>query len=128
MRWTTPQRIRARVPKARPSRTPNVPGLPTTRSAVQRFVTALPSTACRRPTPRSAGWRRRRPAQTRRGHPRRRLGNYALFRCDIDDSQLVFGAARERNLRAQEQRLHDLDLQQHQLRRELEGLRSWPAS
>src|SRR5690606_7120625 len=29
-------------------------------------------------------------------------GNYALFRCDIDDSQLFFGeAARERNLNAQ---------------------------
>ena len=64
--------------------------------------------------------------QTRRGITRDGMGsgNYALFRCDIDDSQLVFGAAaRERNLRAQEQRLHDLDLQQHQLRRELEALR-----
>lgn len=33
-------------------------------------------------------------------------GNYALFRCDIDDGQLTFGeAARERNLRAQRQEL-----------------------
>ena len=33
-------------------------------------------------------------------------GNYALFRCDMDDSQLVFGeAARERNLNAQRQEL-----------------------
>ncbi|MBN7796752.1 ATP-binding protein [Parahaliea mediterranea] len=36
-------------------------------------------------------------------------GNYAMFRCDVDDSELVFGeAARERNLRAQQQALLDV--------------------
>ncbi|WP_116364574.1 ATP-binding protein [Parahaliea mediterranea] len=36
-------------------------------------------------------------------------GNYALFRCDMDDSELVFGeAARERNLRAQQQALEQV--------------------
>lgn len=41
-------------------------------------------------------------------------GNYALFRCDIDDSQLVFGAAaRERNLAAQEATLEQLSVQRH---------------
>ncbi len=36
-------------------------------------------------------------------------GNYALFRCDLDDSQLVFGeAARERNLLAQRNALMEL--------------------
>src|SRR5690606_28480120 len=42
--------------------------------------------------------------RTRRGITREGMGsgNYALFRCDIDDAQLVFDAgARERNLRAQ---------------------------
>src|SRR5690606_1398124 len=39
-------------------------------------------------------------------------GNYALFRCDIDDSQLVFGeTARERNLQAQ--RLAQRELREH---------------
>ncbi|MDX9874972.1 MAG: ATP-binding protein, partial [Spongiibacteraceae bacterium] len=36
-------------------------------------------------------------------------GNYALFRCDLADSELVFGqSARERNLRAQQQALSAL--------------------
>ncbi len=36
-------------------------------------------------------------------------GNYALFRCDLDDSQLVFGeAARERNLHAQRHKLQEV--------------------
>lgn len=39
-------------------------------------------------------------------------GNYALFRCDLDDGQLVFGeAARERNLRAQRGALLELQEQ-----------------
>lgn len=39
-------------------------------------------------------------------------GNYALFRCDLEDSQLVFGeAARERNLKAQQQALQDTEEQ-----------------
>lgn len=39
-------------------------------------------------------------------------GNYALFRCDVEDSQLVFGeAARERNLQAQRQALHECEQQ-----------------
>ncbi|RLQ23831.1 hypothetical protein DWB85_01380 [Seongchinamella sediminis] len=42
-------------------------------------------------------------------------GNYAMFRCDIDDDQLVFGeAARERNLRAQRLKLEDLQQQYQQ--------------
>ena len=43
--------------------------------------------------------------QTRRGITSEGMGSgsYAMFRCDIDDSQLVFGAAaRERNLLAQQ--------------------------
>lgn len=36
-------------------------------------------------------------------------GNYAMFRCDVADSELVFGAAaRERNLLAQQQALQDV--------------------
>ncbi|TXS95398.1 hypothetical protein FV139_05795 [Parahaliea maris] len=57
----------------------------------------------------------------RRGLTRDGLGsgNYAMFRCDIDDDQLVFGeAARERNLQAQRQRLEEL---QQQCRRASEG-------
>ena len=52
----------------------------------------------------------------RRGITREGMGsgNYALFRCDIDDSQLVFGAAaRERNLAAQEATLEQLSVQRH---------------
>lgn len=63
--------------------------------------------------------------QTRRGITREGLGsgNYALFRCDIDDSQLVFGAeARERNLRAQESQLEQLHLQRHALRQQQQAL------
>lgn len=42
-------------------------------------------------------------------------GSYAMFRCDVDDEQLVFGeAARERNLRAQQQRLLDEQQQYRQ--------------
>lgn len=42
-------------------------------------------------------------------------GNYAMFRCDIDDAELVFGeAARERNLRAQRERLEDVQQQYRQ--------------
>ncbi|MFA5678044.1 MAG: SbcC/MukB-like Walker B domain-containing protein [Pseudomonas sp.] len=41
-------------------------------------------------------------------------GNYSLFRCDIDDSQLLFGAAaRKRNLQAQQARLEQLQTQRH---------------
>lgn len=36
-------------------------------------------------------------------------GSYAMFRCDMDDSELVFGeAARERNLQAQRQSLQEV--------------------
>ncbi|BFM05157.1 ATP-binding protein [Halioxenophilus aromaticivorans] len=48
--------------------------------------------------------------KTRRGITAEGMGsgNYALFRCDLADSQLVFGeAARERNLQAQRQSLQD---------------------
>lgn len=63
---------------------------------------------------------------TRRGITREGMGsgNYALFRCDIDDSQLVFGAAaRERNLRAQQTSLEQLSLQRHALRQQGEVIR-----
>ncbi len=63
---------------------------------------------------------------TRRGITREGMGsgNYALFRCDIDDSQLVFGAAaRERNLRAQESNLQQLSVQRHSLRRQVDVIR-----
>src|SRR5690606_25960022 len=56
--------------------------------------------------------------QTRRGVTQDGMGsgNYALFRCDIDDSQLLFGAAaRKRNLQAQQQQLEQLQIQQHAL-------------
>lgn len=49
--------------------------------------------------------------RTRRGITSDGLGsgNYALFRCDLDDSQLVFGeTARERNLYAQRNALMDV--------------------
>ena len=50
-------------------------------------------------------------------------GNYALFRCDIDDSQLVFGAAaRERNLAAQEAALEQLSLQRHSQQQQHQAL------
>ncbi len=55
--------------------------------------------------------------RTRRGITADGLGsgNYALFRCDLDDRQLVFGeAARERNLRAQREALQQvLERYQH---------------
>ena len=63
---------------------------------------------------------------TRRGITRDGMGsgNYALFRCDLDDGQLVFGAAaRQRNLRAQQASLEPLQLQRHQLRQEQALLR-----
>ena len=56
--------------------------------------------------------------QTRRGIPQDGMGsgNYALFRCDIDDSQLLFGAAaRKRNLLAQQKQLEELQIQRHAL-------------
>lgn len=56
--------------------------------------------------------------QTRRGITRDGMGsgNYALFRCDIDDSQLLFGvAARQRNLQAQQAQLEQLQIQRHGL-------------
>ena len=59
--------------------------------------------------------------QTRRGITADGMGsgNYALFRCDLDDSQLVFGAAaRERNLKAQLRSLEQLQVQRQQLRQE----------
>ena len=59
--------------------------------------------------------------KTRRGITREGLGsgNYALFRCDLDDSQLVFGAtARERNLKAQLASLEQLQVQRQQVRQE----------
>ena len=50
-------------------------------------------------------------------------GNYALFRCDIDDSQLVFGAAaRERNLAAQEAALEQLSVQRHSQQQQHQAL------
>ena len=63
--------------------------------------------------------------RTRRGITREGLGsgNYALFRCDIDDAQLVFGAgARERNLQAQQKQLEQLQVQRHSLRQQQQGL------
>lgn len=43
-------------------------------------------------------------------------GNYSMFRCDIDDAQLVFGqGARERALAAQAQHWEDLQKQVHRL-------------
>lgn len=56
--------------------------------------------------------------QTRRGITQDGMGsgNYALFRCDIDDSQLLFGAAaRKRNLQAQQKQLEELQIQHHAL-------------
>ena len=41
-------------------------------------------------------------------------GNYTLFRCDLDDSELVFGeAARERNLHAQRHKLQEVQENYH---------------
>ncbi|MFO7549955.1 MAG: SbcC/MukB-like Walker B domain-containing protein [Haliea sp.] len=41
-------------------------------------------------------------------------GNYAMFRCDVSDSELVFGAAaRERNLLAQHQALQEVQTRHH---------------
>src|SRR5690606_17585293 len=68
--------------------------------------------------------------RTRRGITREGMGsgNYALFRCDIDDAQLVFGAgARERNLRAQQQQLDQLQVQRHSLRQQLQALQQLAA-
>ncbi len=46
-------------------------------------------------------------------------GNYSMFRCDIDDSQLVFGiGARERALTAQQQQCDNLEDQCHRLEEE----------
>lgn len=63
--------------------------------------------------------------QTRRGITQDGMGsgNYALFRCDIDDSQLLFGAAaRKRNLLAQQAQLEQLQVQQHALKQLCERL------
>ncbi len=49
--------------------------------------------------------------RTRRGITQNGMasGNYVLFRCDVDDNELVFGEhARERNLRAQRENLQTL--------------------
>ncbi|SES34465.1 ATP-binding protein [Halopseudomonas bauzanensis] len=69
--------------------------------------------------------------QARRGITREGMGsgNYSMFRCDIDDSQLVFGvAARERNLRAQQKQLEELQLQRHALRQFVEQLKHLAAA
>ncbi len=52
--------------------------------------------------------------QTRRGITRDCMGsgNYAMFRCDLGDSDLVFGqAAREKALAAKQEELHQLQLE-----------------
>ncbi|WP_285276548.1 ATP-binding protein [Halopseudomonas bauzanensis] len=69
--------------------------------------------------------------QARRGITREGMGsgNYSMFRCDIDDSQLVFGvAARERNLRAQHQQLETLQLQRHAQRQLVQSLQHLAAA
>ena len=55
--------------------------------------------------------------QTRRGLTRDGMGsgNYSMWRCDMADSDLVFGvAARERALKAKQQELQGLQVQRHQ--------------
>lgn len=59
--------------------------------------------------------------KTARGITARGLGsgNYSMFRCDIDDAQLVFGiGARERALTAQQQQRDQLEDQCHRLEEE----------
>lgn len=63
---------------------------------------------------------------TRRGVTRDGLGsgNYAMFRCDLDDSQLVFGeSARERNLAAQHQALSRLKDRSEQANRDYQAVK-----
>lgn len=51
-------------------------------------------------------------------------GNYAMFRCDLDDSQLVFGeSARERNLAAQQQTLTRLQDKSDQVNRDYQAVK-----
>lgn len=59
--------------------------------------------------------------KTARGITARGLGsgNYSMFRCDIDDAQLVFGlGARERALAAQQQQWQQLEDQCHRVEEE----------
>ena len=63
---------------------------------------------------------------TRRGITRdgKGSGNYAMFRCDLDDSQLVFGeSARERNLAAQRQALSRLQDKSEQVNRDYQAVK-----
>lgn len=51
-------------------------------------------------------------------------GNYALFRCDIGDAELVFGeAARARSLQAQQLTLQELQMQMHRASEDYQAVR-----
>ncbi|MCW8195140.1 AAA family ATPase [Proteobacteria bacterium 005FR1] len=51
-------------------------------------------------------------------------GNYSMWRCDLDDSELVFGqGARERALRAKERECEQLSLAAHQAEQDLMHIR-----